>query len=105
MSGASAAMWPALQVMIPSNSCRPGGLSNDSAENLGGLYVSREDTLFGVDSDPGRSISRDKVLPAACRPHLLLIYSKVRLQCARVYLHRMSVNKQPVSLCSDPFCR
>jgi hypothetical protein len=67
MNGASAAMWPALQVMIPSNSCRPGGLSNDSAENLGGLYVSREDTLFGVDSDPGRSISRDKVLPAARR--------------------------------------
>jgi uncharacterized protein YbjT (DUF2867 family) len=40
---------------------RPGGLSNDSPENLGGLYVSAEDTLFGVDSDPGRSISRDKV--------------------------------------------
>jgi hypothetical protein len=72
MSGASAAMWPALKVMIPNISCRPGGLSNDTAKNLGGLFASREDTLFGVDSDPGRSISRDKVLPAARRPRLLL---------------------------------
>lgn len=40
---------------------RPGGLSNESADKLGGLYVSKEDTLLGVDSDPGRSISRDLV--------------------------------------------
>jgi uncharacterized protein YbjT (DUF2867 family) len=40
---------------------RPGGLSNEAPENLGGLYVSKEDTLLGVDSDPGRSISRDTV--------------------------------------------
>lgn len=26
---------------------RPGGLSNEAAQNLGNLYVSREDTLFG----------------------------------------------------------
>lgn len=44
--------------------CRPGGLSNDSPDNLGGLYVAKEDTLLGIDSDPGRSISRDKVLIA-----------------------------------------
>lgn len=40
---------------------RPGGLSNETPENIGNIYVSKEDTLFGRDEDPGRSISRDSV--------------------------------------------
>lgn len=40
---------------------RPGGLSNDPPEKVGALVVGREDTLFGLDQDPGREISRDTV--------------------------------------------
>ncbi|KAG1669154.1 hypothetical protein FOA52_002666 [Chlamydomonas sp. UWO 241] len=40
---------------------RPGGLSNDPASKVGNLIVGGEDTLFGLDNDPGREISRDTV--------------------------------------------
>lgn len=40
---------------------RPGGLSNDPPSAKGNLFVSGEDTLFGLESDPGRAISRDTV--------------------------------------------
>lgn len=40
---------------------RPGGLSNDTPEQIGNIYFSKEDTLFGLDGDPGREISRDSV--------------------------------------------
>jgi len=40
---------------------RPGGLSNEPPEKVGNLIVRGEDSLFGLDSDPGREISRDTV--------------------------------------------
>jgi len=40
---------------------RPGGLSNDTPDKVGNLVVGAEDTLFGLESDPGREISRDTV--------------------------------------------
>jgi hypothetical protein len=40
---------------------RPGGLRSEPASEVGQLIVSREDSLFGLDSDPGRAISRDTV--------------------------------------------
>jgi len=40
---------------------RPGGLSDKQAAEVGRLIVSREDSLFGLDTDPGRAISRDTV--------------------------------------------
>ncbi|KAF6252548.1 pyridine nucleotide binding protein [Scenedesmus sp. NREL 46B-D3] len=40
---------------------RPGGLRSEPAAEVGRLIVSREDSLFGLDSDPGRAISRDTV--------------------------------------------
>eukprot|EP00775_Hariotina_reticulata_P003818 gene3818-4076_t len=40
---------------------RPGGLSDKAPSEVGNLLVSAEDTLFGLDSDPGRAISRDTV--------------------------------------------
>lgn len=40
---------------------RPGGLSDKEPSEVGSLIVSSEDTLFGLDSDPGRAISRDTV--------------------------------------------
>lgn len=40
---------------------RPGGLSNDPPSVKGNLLVSGEDTLFGLETEPGRSISRDTV--------------------------------------------
>eukprot|EP00240_Pyramimonas_obovata_P004055 CAMPEP_0118925594 /NCGR_PEP_ID=MMETSP1169-20130426/3458_1 /TAXON_ID=36882 /ORGANISM="Pyramimonas obovata, Strain CCMP722" /LENGTH=347 /DNA_ID=CAMNT_0006866941 /DNA_START=31 /DNA_END=1074 /DNA_ORIENTATION=- len=38
---------------------RPGGLSNDPPS--GGIIAGGADTFFGLDSDPGREISRDSV--------------------------------------------
>ena len=40
---------------------RPGGLSNEPASAVGNLILQGEDTLFGLDDDPGREISRDTV--------------------------------------------
>ncbi|GBF98458.1 hypothetical protein Rsub_11103 [Raphidocelis subcapitata] len=40
---------------------RPGGLASAAPEEVGNLIVSGEDTLFGLDTDPGRQISRDTV--------------------------------------------
>ena len=40
---------------------RPGGLSNEPPETVGELIVRGEDTTFGLESDPGREISRDTV--------------------------------------------
>jgi hypothetical protein len=40
---------------------RPGGLSDEAPADVGRLIVSGEDTLFGLDTDPGRAISRDTV--------------------------------------------
>lgn len=40
---------------------RPGGLSNEPPEAVGNLIVRGEDTTFGLDTDPGREISRDTV--------------------------------------------
>jgi len=40
---------------------RPGGLSNEPASKMGNLIVSGEDTLFGLDSEASREISRDTV--------------------------------------------
>uniref|UniRef100_A0A383WCG6 NAD(P)-binding domain-containing protein n=1 Tax=Tetradesmus obliquus TaxID=3088 RepID=A0A383WCG6_TETOB len=40
---------------------RPGGLRSEPASEVGQLIVSKEDSLFGLDSDPGRAISRDTV--------------------------------------------
>ncbi|KXZ53376.1 hypothetical protein GPECTOR_7g1272 [Gonium pectorale] len=43
----------------------PGGLSNDPESEVGNLIVSREDTLFALDSDPSSRISRDTVAAVA----------------------------------------
>ena len=40
---------------------RPGGLSDEPASAVGNIIVRGEDTLFGLDDDPGRAISRDTV--------------------------------------------
>ena len=40
---------------------RPGGLSNEAPEAVGKLIVRGEDTTFGLETDPGREISRDTV--------------------------------------------
>ncbi|KAI8476043.1 MAG: hypothetical protein J3K34DRAFT_477309 [Monoraphidium minutum] len=40
---------------------RPGGLSNEPADKVGNLITAAEDTLFGLDTDPGRAVSRDTV--------------------------------------------
>jgi len=40
---------------------RPGGLAKEPPEEVGNLIVGKEDTLFGLDTDPGRRISRDTV--------------------------------------------
>lgn len=41
--------------------CRPGGLSNASPQEVGNLYVGKEDTLFAGKESPGRSVSRESV--------------------------------------------
>lgn len=40
---------------------RPGGLSNEPESAVGNLIISGEDTLFALETDPGRAISRDTV--------------------------------------------
>ena len=40
---------------------RPGGLSNEPEAAVGNLIVRGEDTTFGLETDPGREISRDTV--------------------------------------------
>lgn len=40
---------------------RPGGLEVSPSAELGPLIVSGPDTLLGLDTDPGRVISRDTV--------------------------------------------
>jgi hypothetical protein len=40
---------------------RPGGLRSEPPSEVGRLIVSKEDSLFGLDTDPGRAISRDTV--------------------------------------------
>lgn len=40
---------------------RPGGLKSEAPAEVGRLVTSREDSLFGLETDPGRAISRDTV--------------------------------------------
>jgi uncharacterized protein YbjT (DUF2867 family) len=49
---------------------RPGGLSNEPESAVGNVIVRGEDTTFGLESDPGREISRDTVA-AVCVQALL----------------------------------
>lgn len=42
--------------------CRPGGLSNAPPQEVGNLYVGKEDTLFAGKESPGRSVSRETVI-------------------------------------------
>lgn len=57
---------------------RPGGLSNEPESAIGNLIAKPEDSLFGLETDPGRQISRDTVSLHACMhawivvEHLLL---------------------------------
>ncbi|KAL6751857.1 hypothetical protein V8C86DRAFT_2768786 [Haematococcus lacustris] len=44
---------------------RPGGLTNDPPEKVGNLVARPEDSLFGLETDPGRRISRDTVAAVA----------------------------------------
>ncbi|GLC35334.1 hypothetical protein PLESTM_000308800 [Pleodorina starrii] len=44
---------------------RPGGLSNEPESAVGNLIVSGEDTLFALETDPSRVISRDTVAAVA----------------------------------------
>lgn len=48
---------------------RPGGLSNEPPERVGGLVVGAEDTLFGLPGEPGREVSRDSVSSPRLTPH------------------------------------
>lgn len=41
--------------------CRPGGLSNAPPQEVGNLFVGKEDTLFAGKESPGRSVSREMV--------------------------------------------
>ena len=41
--------------------CRPGGLSNAPPQEVGNLFVGKEDTLFAGKESPGRSVSRETV--------------------------------------------
>ena len=45
---------------------RPSGLSSDAPDDVGGpLLLRPEDTLFGLETDPGTLVSRDLVAAAA----------------------------------------
>ena len=41
--------------------CRPGGLTNASPQEVGNVYVGKEDTLFAGKESPGKSVSRETV--------------------------------------------
>ncbi|PNW76633.1 hypothetical protein CHLRE_11g467755v5 [Chlamydomonas reinhardtii] len=55
---------------------RPGGLSNEPESEVGNVILRREDSLFGLDSDPGRAISRDTVAAVAVQALLQPAASK-----------------------------
>ena len=40
---------------------RPGGLSNDPPSVTGNVLTAKADTFLGLDTDPGRDVSRDSV--------------------------------------------
>lgn len=44
---------------------RPGGLSNDLPSVTGAIITRPEDTLLGLEGDPGREVSRDSVASLA----------------------------------------
>ncbi|KAG2427562.1 hypothetical protein HXX76_012216 [Chlamydomonas incerta] len=58
---------------------RPGGLSNEPEAAVGNLILAREDSLFGLESDPGREISRDTVAAVAVQALLQPAASKDKL--------------------------
>ncbi|KAG2446883.1 hypothetical protein HYH02_008039 [Chlamydomonas schloesseri] len=58
---------------------RPGGLSNEPEPEVGNLILRREDSLFGLDSDPGRAISRDTVAAVAVQALLQPAASRDKL--------------------------
>ncbi|GIL42292.1 hypothetical protein Vafri_311 [Volvox africanus] len=55
---------------------RPGGLSNEPESVVGNLIVAPEDSLFALDSDPGRLVSRDTVAAVAVQAILQLDASR-----------------------------
>ncbi|GIL89556.1 hypothetical protein Vretimale_1887 [Volvox reticuliferus] len=55
---------------------RPGGLSNEPESVVGNLIVAPEDSLFALDRDPGRVISRDTVAAVAVQAILKLEASR-----------------------------
>ena len=59
-----------LALYILCGACRPGGLSNAPPQEVGNLFVGKEDTLFAGKESPGRSVSRETVCTA---PHLCLV--------------------------------
>lgn len=61
---------------------RPGGLKSEAAAEVGRLVTSGEDTLFGLDSDPGRAISRDTV-------RLVCLFCLHALHPAQLHLHAL----------------
>lgn len=46
-------------------------MSDKEAAEVGRLIVSKEDSLFGLDTDPGRAISRDTVCQASLGGELM----------------------------------
>lgn len=69
--------------------CRPGGLSNAPPQEVGNLFVGKEDTLFAGKESPGRSVSREtvqlllSVLPCTSAFHDRLTRLKVQLVSGR----------------------
>ena len=60
---------------------RPGGLSNEAAQNLGNLYVSREDTLFG--GGPAPAITPQPATPARPPNHAMCFSVRTSSQAGR----------------------
>ncbi|KAG2498723.1 hypothetical protein HYH03_003463 [Edaphochlamys debaryana] len=58
---------------------RPGGLSNDPEADVGNVVLRGEDSLFALDTDPGRRISRDTVAAVAVQAVLQPGASKDRV--------------------------
>lgn len=66
--------------------CRPGGLTNAAPQEVGNLYVSKEDTLFAGKESPGKSVSRESVsshLMTACYQYICVLSVRPVTNCCQ----------------------
>ena len=63
--------------------CRPGGLKKDPPSEVGNLITSREDTLFGLPTQPGKDISRDTVCAQALPCQKSLTHASDKRECCQ----------------------